>query len=101
MANEQWMSAFTDRDDLSLSDITIPASHDAGLSENHFYPYHKTSPRKHCVCQEYDIAGQLAAGSRFFDLRIEKREIISTPCTGRVRPLGGAHGQKAGGSLNR
>lgn len=97
MANEQWMSAFTDRDDLSLSDITIPASHDAGLSENHFYPYHKTSPRKHCVCQEYDIAGQLAAGSRFFDLRIEKKgNHLHTLHGEGFGRLGGAHGQKAG-----
>lgn len=97
MANEQWMSEFTDRGDISLSDITIPASHDAGLSKNHFYPYHMTSPRKHCICQEGDIAAQLAAGSRFFDLRIEKKGSNLHTLHGEgLGRLGGAHGQKAG-----
>lgn len=97
MPNEKWMSAFTDRDDISLSDITIPASHDAGLSKNHFYPYHMTSPKKHCICQEDDIAGQLAAGSRFFDLRIEKKgNHLHTLHGEGLGRLGGAHGQKAG-----
>ena len=97
MANEAWMSAFTDRGDISLSDITIPASHDAGLSKGHFYPYHMTSPRKHCICQEGDIESQLAAGSRFFDLRIEKKgNNLHTLHGEGLGRLGGAHGQQAG-----
>ena len=71
MANEDWMGAFTDTLNLTLADITIPASHDAGVSEVHNLRYTgRIGPEGDTIAQYYDITGQLEAGSRFFDLRI-------------------------------
>ena len=72
MPNEDWMAAFTDRQDLTLADITIPVSHDAGLSEaaGCYTPYSSSMGKNQTICQYVDVAGQLSAGSRGFDIRI-------------------------------
>lgn len=99
MANEDWMSGFTNRDDLTLANVTFPASHDAGLSEapGCFKGYHFTASRPDTICQYFDIAGQLAAGSRAFDLRIEKTngELRTLHGEGAVGRIGGGWGQNA------
>ncbi len=73
MANEDWMSGFTDRRDLSLVDLCLPASHDAGVSDDHYYPYGKLSSKASTIAQAGNIKKQLEWGSRFFDLRIAKK----------------------------
>lgn len=82
MPNEDWMAEFTDRDDLTLCDITIPVSHDAGLSEapGCYIPYTTSVGKAQTICQYTDIAGQLTAGSRGFDLRLarDKSGILRT-----------------------
>jgi hypothetical protein len=58
-------------ENLKLRDLTLPSSHDAGVSEAVHdwkgFPVGKTR----YVCQDVDIAGQLACGSRFFDVRFD------------------------------
>lgn len=105
MPNQDWMAAFSNRDDLTLCDISFPASHDAGLSEAPDC-YHPISARGAAVmngrpdtiCQQFDIAGQLLAGSRAFDVRIAMRG--DEPRTihaegGPVGKAGGGFGQTA------
>lgn len=72
MPNEDWMAGFTNRQDLTLADVTIPVSHDAGLSEapGCYIPYTSSMGRNQTICQYVDVAGQLSAGSRGFDIRI-------------------------------
>lgn len=99
MANEDWMAGFTNRDDLALRDITIPASHDAGLSEDDdcYIPYGRISSRAHVICQYHNIAGQLEAGSRAFDLRIAKKSGVLRCFHGEgvFGSMGGGWGQRA------
>lgn len=94
MPNADWMGAFTDTLNLTLADLTLPASHDAGVSEAHHQRYTaRIGPDKDTIAQYYDIAGQLGAGSRFFDLRIAPHGgVLKTFHGGN---LGGQWGQRA------
>lgn len=105
MPNSDWMSEFSDSDDLTLCDITFPASHDAGLSEAPDC-YHAISTvgatvmngRPDTICQEHDIAGQLMAGSRAFDVRIAMRGGEARTIHAEGGPIGksgGGYGQLA------
>jgi hypothetical protein len=93
------MTGFTNREDLRLTDITIPASHDAGVSEadDCHIGYNALSARKNYIAQQYNIAGQLAAGSRFFDLRIARKsgKLRAFHGEGVLGNLGGGWGQSA------
>jgi hypothetical protein len=75
MPNTDWMAGFTNRGDLQLTDITFPASHDAGLSEadDCYIPYGKLGARDSTICHYYNIGGQLNAGSRAFDIRFDMK----------------------------
>lgn len=98
MANEDWMAGFTNRTDLNLTDITFPASHDAGLSEavGGYEGYWVGSSSASVICQYTDIAGQLDAGSRAFDLRIApKNGVLRTFHGEGLGTLGGGWGQRA------
>ena len=60
--------------------MTVPGSHDAGVSK--IFNAAKgwisgLSPGSY-ICQEFDIAGQLAAGARFFDIRFGIRNDEAT-----------------------
>jgi hypothetical protein len=65
---------------LLLKEITMPGSHDAGVSRVH--GSNKLAGwvvgKSGYVCQEYDIAGQLNAGSRFFDVRFSMKSGVPT-----------------------
>jgi hypothetical protein len=60
-----WMTPL--RDHIRLSHITIPGSHDAGMSCARF-PRFSTSSG--VITQSTDILGQLKYGARFFDIRV-------------------------------
>ncbi|MEL7115872.1 MAG: hypothetical protein AAGP08_09815, partial [Pseudomonadota bacterium] len=65
-----WMRDTLDLDNnpnLTLADISIPGSHDAGMYEL----THNLGGGAVCntITQSLDIAGQLKAGMRYFDLR--------------------------------
>ena len=85
-----WMAGFSDRDDLTLCDITFPASHDAGLSHapGGFIPY-AVGGADSTICQYYNIGQQLMAGSRALDLRIQKKGGVPRCYHGDYKPLGG------------
>lgn len=93
------MSGFTNRQDLALVDITFPASHDAGLqlAQGGYSGYWKGSSKKDTICHYTDIAGQLAAGSRAFDLRIATKgnAIRTFHGEGVFGSMGGGWGQDA------
>ena len=99
MSNEDWMAGFTNRQDLTLCDITIPVSHDAGLSEANgcYIPYTTSAGKNQTICQYVDVAGQLAAGSRGFDIRIGVHNGIIRTFHGEGLPGGtlGGWGQTA------
>jgi hypothetical protein len=99
MPNDDWMNGFTDRNDISLVDISFPASHDAGLSEapGGYTPYGPASSRNDTICHYADIAGQLSAGSRAFDLRIGTKagEARTFHGEGVFGSIGGGWGQSA------
>lgn len=107
MPNPDWMAPFTNRGDLNLTDITFPASHDAGLQEHMggdgqskgFSGYTALASSVDTICQYHDIAGQLEVGSRAFDLRIAKtRSGKLRTFHGEGNPLalaGGGWGQDA------
>lgn len=60
-----WMSQYSD--DLYLSDMTIPGTHDSGTC----YTYaHVAVQESFTSCQQYYIDEQLTAGIRFFDIRV-------------------------------
>lgn len=79
MANTDWMSEFTDKGTLCLAHLTMPASHDAGVSEpkrkkKGLAPLHKSTD----ICQTFDINGQLTCGSRWLDMRFADRKGVPT-----------------------
>lgn len=100
MPNHDWMAGFSNRDDLTLVDVTFPGSHDAGLqeAEGGFSGYTPVASRADTICQFYDIKGQLEVGSRAFDLRIAKQGNVLRTFHGEGNPLalaGGGWGQGA------
>lgn len=100
MPHDDWMAPFTDRSDLALVDVTFPGSHDAGLQEatGGFSGYTAVASRDDTICQTYDVAGQLSAGSRAYDLRIANRSGTLRTFHGEGNPLalmGGGWGQDA------
>ncbi len=97
MSNEQWMYSFTKRKDIGLVDITIPASHDAGVSDDDYYAYTKLSSTNDTIAQSGNIQKQLEAGSRFFDLRIGRyqNQLHTFHGEGVFGSIGGGWGQSA------
>ena len=114
MPTNDWMNEFSHRADLTLSDITFPASHDAGLSKapDCYYPINQTlapvatfvrnaitptqrykSAKQDTICQQGDIRFQLDSGSRAFDVRCALR--LGVPRT--IHAEGGAAGKAGGG----
>jgi hypothetical protein len=67
-------------DNLTLRDITMPSSHDAGVS--HVHNANRNAGwavgSGGYICQTYDIAGQLNCGARFFDVRFDMRNGVPT-----------------------
>jgi len=63
---EEWMKSIDDT--LSLSQITIPGTHDSGADKHSSYVswpiWH------HVICQDFKIPNQLRLGVRWFDIRL-------------------------------
>lgn len=96
MPHNDWMAGFTNRGDLTLTDITFPGSHDAGLSDANYVAMSVKVGKKDTICHDHDIAGQLAAGSRAFDVRLKLNNNVATTyhSEGLAAPLGiGGWGQ--------
>lgn len=72
MPNSSWMRNIPD--DTELWGVTMPGSHDAGVSAvvNDWKRF--PVPSSLYVCQGQNIAGQLNSGSRFFDMRFELKD---------------------------
>lgn len=109
MANEDWMRSYTSSTTLRLRDLTLPASHDAGLPEGGIEKYNpgfigrKIASKRHIICQHYNIEGQLQAGSRFFDLRISTHNNVLTTFHGEglFGSIGGGWGQDVESIFNQ
>jgi hypothetical protein len=90
--NSGWMGKLLQaRPTLSLSEIVLPGSHDAGLYEVS-YPF-DVSTQNHpewVTTQALRVGGQLRAGARYFDLRI--RADKGTLCAAHWSDVGKTYG---------
>jgi hypothetical protein len=77
MPNPAWMTNIPNNG-LLLRHITMPASHDAGVSTVHNAGKGFPVPSGMYICQSQDIAGQLTSGSRFFDVRFSMNGGVPT-----------------------
>lgn len=77
-SGKNWMT--TIHDQTRVRHITVPGSHDAGVSKvcNAAKGLISGLSPGSYICQEFDIAGQLAAGARFFDIRFGIRNDEAT-----------------------
>ncbi|MEJ1338900.1 MAG: hypothetical protein RPU64_00165 [Candidatus Sedimenticola sp. (ex Thyasira tokunagai)] len=95
MAMCNWMSILDDN--LKLSEITMPGSHDAGIYEDQSR-LETTGvglvPINTAICQDKCIYDQCIVGSRFFDVRLEVTD-TGVRTHHRKPVLGGALGQGA------
>ncbi len=67
--NSGWMGALLAKHpQITLNNMVMPGSHDAGMYETHDYPL--GGGGSWAKTQNLSILGQLQAGSRYFDLRI-------------------------------
>lgn len=69
-----WMATIPNNG-LTLKELTLPASHDAGVSDVHNDSKNLGTliDAGRYICQSQDIAGQLNSGARFFDLRFSMK----------------------------
>lgn len=58
-------------DGTRLDEIIMPGSHDAGLSETHHCDVLSGMGKGYVVTQGTSVSGQLAYGSRYFDIRVD------------------------------
>ena len=71
MTGQFWMSRLAD--DISLSDLNIPGTHNSAAR---YEPFPKTAK-----CQRLSLTAQLQAGVRFFDIRCHhKKDLFQEPC---------------------
>lgn len=101
-----WMQAnLASLGDRTLRNLVVPGSHDAGMSS--FSEDSKTgfATEANTRTQKLDLAGQLAAGSRYFDIR----PVISSGVfraghysfIGPINSFQGANGQLIGGMIDQ
>jgi hypothetical protein len=64
----KWMSHVLDIEQLKLTDIVWPGSHNSGMDKK--APNHKLVPGNWITCQNDSFAWQLDKGARAFDLRL-------------------------------
>ncbi|MCF6281465.1 MAG: hypothetical protein L3J28_04505 [Candidatus Polarisedimenticolaceae bacterium] len=69
MSGRNWMGKYIMGRDLSLSEIVMPGSHDAGVFEDQQTNAGILGSKKAAICQSGGLKSQLEAGSRLFDLR--------------------------------
>ena len=97
-----WMAAefFPAKGNLTLKDVVIPGSHDAGLSVLNGVGGQQSGTINECntLTQVQNIGKQLNAGMRMFDLRIGtyKKQLYTKHCAADCMQdaIGGAYGEK-------
>lgn len=79
MPNPAWMAAIPNNN-IRLREIVMPGSHDAGVSDVHHANKNMGFfvGANGYICQAHDIAGQLDAGARFFDIRFDMKNGVPT-----------------------
>jgi 1-phosphatidylinositol phosphodiesterase len=84
-----WMSGIADK--VALNELVMPGSHDAGMSETHHCNLTSKAATGLVLTQSLSVGGQLAAGSRYFDIRVDydHRELVTYHRTGQT----GCNGQ--------
>ena len=78
-SGKNWMT--TIHEQTRVRHMTVPGSHDAGVSKTFNAAKGLFSSAMNAgryICQDVDIAGQLAAGARFFDIRFGIRNDVAT-----------------------
>jgi hypothetical protein len=96
--NAAWLKPYTaDDKTYTLSDITLPASHDAGVSKQHYkrFKSQKLTEKGNIIAQHYDIENQLYCGSRYLDLRFDREYGKLKTFHGDTPIAGGGWGQSA------
>lgn len=96
-SNENWMSLLDDN--LKISRIVMPGSHDAGMSELHHCDWGSSLNTGMVKTQQLNIEGQLESGSRFFDIRVDydHRELVTYHRSGDL----GCNGQSLESVMNQ
>ncbi len=69
MPGRNWMGKYIMGRNLSLSEIVMPGSHDAGVFEDQQTNAGIFGSKKAAICQNGGLRSQLETGSRLFDLR--------------------------------
>ena len=64
----EWMKATPDIDTLTLGEMTLPGTHNAGCDKEASYAL--APPRKYLICQDVPFFSQLSRGSRALDVRL-------------------------------
>jgi 1-phosphatidylinositol phosphodiesterase len=64
----QWMAATTELDNLTLRELTLPGTHNAGCDWEASYPLNR--PKNWLACQDVSFYSQLNRGARALDLRL-------------------------------
>ena len=84
-----WMSQLADT--LKINELMMPGSHDAGMSETNHCDAGSKMNKGIVKTQELNIKDQLAAGSRYFDIRVDydHNELVTYHRTGNA----GCNGQ--------
>lgn len=84
-----WMSQLADT--IKINGLMIPGSHDAGMSETNHCDAGSKMNKGMVQTQELNIKGQLEAGSRYFDIRVDydHNELVTYHRTGNA----GCNGQ--------
>lgn len=68
LATHQWMAATAELDNLKLTELTLPGTHNAGCDREASYPL---IPGKNWIaCQDVSFYSQLNRGARALDLRL-------------------------------
>ncbi|HEV2803274.1 MAG TPA: hypothetical protein VGW12_22630 [Pyrinomonadaceae bacterium] len=69
--NSSWMNELLRRKpDVTLNQLTMPGSHDAGVYTGHTTDYNLGGGGEWAATQRLSILDQLKAGSRYFDMRV-------------------------------
>src|SRR5262249_10515516 len=101
--NSNWMGELLKRKpDVRLNDLTMPGSHDARIYK--LTGFLDTISKRHpewaqTQYQNFSFADQLAAGSRYFDVRIRLND-AGVLCTAHWSAPGGVHFGAYGAILN-
>jgi hypothetical protein len=88
MPLNDWMSAYGNR---TLGEMILPGSHDAGTNAQESVLHGFAATASNSITQNLTIAQQLAAGTRFFDLRLKAKDgaVVAHHTTAGIGAYGG------------